>query len=332
MIALLITGVGGPLGQAIVKASRASAIPCRILGTDRTALSTALDWVDRAHITPDAADKESYLREIRRLCEEEKIVLILPGSDSELMLLAEHAARLQTETGAAVVASSAELLGIALDKWRTGLFLQANHLQSPRAALAADKGAVERLIDEVGFPLIAKPRRGSGSRGLFRVRAIADVNYIRSLGEEMVFQEYLQPDDQEYTVGVYTQRDGRQAGAIAFRRELVAGNTYRAWVDQKPVVLREAEAVARALGARGPCNVQLRLTAGGPVTFEINARFSGTTAMRAHFGFNEVEMAIRDFGLAETVPPPVVRPGIALRHWEETYLDAAAQPGNSPPG
>ncbi len=38
------------------------------------------------------------------------------------------------------------------------------------------------------------------------------------------------------------------------------------------------------------------------------------------------ELAIRDFALAETVPPPVVRPGTALRHWEETYLDAAGQP------
>ena len=108
------------------------------------------------------------------------------------------------------------------------------------------------------------------------------------------------------------------------RRELAAGNTYRAWVGDHPDVRREAMAVVRAVGARGPCNVQLRLTERGPVTFEINPRFSGTTGMRAHFGYNEVEMALRSFVLGETLSPPQVREGVALRFWEETYLEKAA--------
>ena len=33
----------------------------------------------------------------------------------------------------------------------------------------------------------------------------------------------------------------------------------------------------------------------GPIPFEINARFSGTTAIRAHFGFNEPELAIQSY-------------------------------------
>ena len=65
----------------------------------------------------------------------------------------------------------------------------------------------------------------------------------------------------------------------------------------------------------------MRLTERGPVTFEINPRFSTSTGMRAHFGYNEVEMAIRDLVLHERVPVPEVRPGIALRFWEEMYLD-----------
>jgi carbamoyl-phosphate synthase large subunit len=69
--------------------------------------------------------------------------------------------------------------------------------------------------------------------------------------------------------------------------------------------------------------VQLRLTARGPVTFEINPRFSGGVAMRAHFGFNEVEFAIRDLVLDEAVPAPKVGSGTALRFWEETYVDDA---------
>src|SRR4029077_837656 len=67
-------------------------------------------------------------------------------------------------------------------------------------------------------------------------------------------------------------------------------------------------------------NVQLRVTARGPVPFEINPRFSGGVSMRAHFGYNEVEMAVRDLVLDEPVPQPVTRSGCARRFWGEMYF------------
>ncbi len=321
MIKLLITGVGGPLGQAIVKAARASELPTRIIGTDRQQLSIGLDWVDRAQVIPCAAgDPEGYLAAIRRLCLEERVALILPGSESELELLAAAADSLRSETGAIVVCSARKVIEVALDKWETCAFLASNGHRHPAFARLEDEAGVEGLIAQFGFPLIAKPCRGSGSRGLTKLRDRHDLEYLRRLEGSYVVQEYLAPDEEEYTVAVYTERDGRQTGSISLKRELVAGNTYRAWVDQNPRVLAEAEAVVSSLGAIGPCNVQLRLTARGPVAFEINPRFSGTTAMRAHFGFNEVEMALREYALAAPVPKPLVRPGIALRFWEEVYL------------
>jgi carbamoyl-phosphate synthase large subunit len=326
MITVLITGVGGPLGQAIVKAARGSAIPCRVVGTDRCPLSVGLGWVDSPHVIPDASRPEEYLAAMRRICAAEGAALVLPGSDSELELLATHAAGLRDGTGAMVAASTPEMLRMALDKGETCLFLERARLNRPRWCRLDDVAASERLMEEFGFPLIVKPCRGSGSRGLRKVRSSEDVRYLRTQGGRLLLQEYLQPDEEEYTVAVYTQRDGTQAGSIGFRRELMGGNTYRAWVDQNPVVLEEAEAVVRALAPRGPCNVQLRLTPRGPVTFEINPRFSGTTAMRAHFGYNEVEMAIRDFVLREPVPAPTIRRGIALRFWDEVYFGADGAP------
>jgi carbamoyl-phosphate synthase large subunit len=112
----------------------------------------------------------------------------------------------------------------------------------------------------------------------------------------MVVQEYLQPDEEEYSVEVDTLKDGRQPGAICYQRgQLLAGDTYKARVMPHEAAQAEARAVAAALSAEGPCNVQLRVTARGPVTFEMNPRFSGGFSMRVHFGYNEVEMAIPDF-------------------------------------
>ena len=71
----------------------------------------------------------------------------------------------------------------------------------------------------------------------------------------------------------------------------------------------------------GSLNVQLMLTEAGPVPFEINARFSGTTAVRAHFGFNEPEMALRNYFYREDIIDPVIRSGVALRYHEEVFVD-----------
>src|SRR5207249_4472836 len=122
-------------------------------------------------------------------------------------------------------------------------------------------------------------------------------------------------------------RNGRQPGAISYRRgQLIAGDTYKACVGPNDGAEAQAMAVAKALGSEGPCNVQLRMTERGPVTFEINPRFSGGVSMRAHFGYNEVEMAIRDLVRDEPVPPPRVGSGLALRFWEEMYLDDEPAP------
>ena len=71
-------------------------------------------------------------------------------------------------------------------------------------------------------------------------------------------------------------------------------------------------------------NVQLRNTDRGPVPFELNIRCSGTSAFRAHFGYNEPEMLIRHYVLGEPISAPEVRPGFVFRYWNEIFLEGGA--------
>jgi carbamoyl-phosphate synthase large subunit len=319
---VLVTGVGDTVGQALIKAALSSALPCRVLGTDRHEHSVGLRWVAQGFLLPHCADASAYLDGMRKVCLAERVNLILPGSEKELLLLSEHAESLRETTGAIVVASSPEVLRIALDKWETCRFLETNGLNFPRYARSGATAELEQLIADVGFPLIAKPIRGTGAIGVLKLKSRADLEAVYACTSPMVVQEYLLPDEEEYSVEVYTLKTGGQAGAICYRRgQLIAGDTYKAHVTPHEAVLEEARAVVRALAPAGPCNVQLRMTARGPVTFEINPRFSGGVAMRAHFGFNEVEMAIRDLLHGEAVVTPKTRTGMALRFWEEMYFD-----------
>src|SRR6266550_338237 len=323
---ILVTGVGDTVGQALVKAARQMALPCRIVGTDRDKFSVGLRWVDAGFIVPHCSDRAVYLAKLRRICVDEGVQLVLPGSEKELQVLSEHAEVLLRETGAVVVCSPPQVLRVAMDKWETCRFLENAGLGFPRYAHSDNPEQVERLMEMARFPLIEKPVRGTGARGMFMVESRDDLAQALRSRAEMVLQEYLLPEAEEYSVEVYTLKNGQQAGSICYRRDqLIAGDTYNACVIPHPAAEEEARAVAAALQTSGPCNVQLRVTARGPVTFEINPRFSGGVSMRAHFGYNEIEMAVRDLVLNEPVPEPVIRPGIALRFWDETYLDSDQQ-------
>ena len=330
-VAVLVTGVGDTVGQAVIKAARASSIPCRVVGTDRARPCVGLEWVDAGYLLPHCSDGPAYLAELVRVCRKEAVRLILPGSEKELELLSRHAAEIASEAGATVAASPPTVLRIALDKLETCRFLERAGLAFPRYAPLAAAEEVERLVTEVGFPLVAKPVHGTGSRGLHRIDTWADLEPVRELGVEMVVQERLEPDDEEYSVSVFTLSTGQTVGAVSYRRDqLVAGDTFRARVARHHDVEAEALRVAASLRPLGPCNVQLRRTSRGPITFEINPRFSGGTSMRARFGYNEVEMAIRDLVLHQPVPEPAVSSGTAIRYWGEMYFDDAGQPLDGP--
>ena len=325
-VSLLVTGVGDTVGQALVKAARRSSIPCRVIGTDQDDPlhdpCVGLQWVDAGFVPPHSSRGDDYLAELGRICRAEAVQLILPGSEKELELLAENADTIGRDTGAIVVASTVDVLRIALDKWETCRFLERAGLGFPGYARIDVLEEVERLVATVGFPMIAKPFRGSGSQGMYEIDSWQEIDFARGVGKNLVLQERLEPDDEEYSVAAYTCKDGAAVGAISYRREqLVAGDTYRARVGRNPEVEAEALRVVKALRPTGPCNVQLRWTSRGPITFEINPRFAGGVAMRAHFGYNEVEMAIRDLVLDEPVPAPRTRSGTALRFWEEMYFD-----------
>jgi carbamoyl-phosphate synthase large subunit len=109
------------------------------------------------------------------------------------------------------------------------------------------------------------------------------------------------------------------------RRTLLHGTTSVAEIGEFNEVRNEARKIAQALNPLGPSNIQLRVSNERPVCFEINIRFSGTTPIRAQFGFNDVEASIRHFLLGETdYVLPEITEGVALRYWNEAYIDLDA--------
>jgi carbamoyl-phosphate synthase large subunit len=319
----LVLGVGGNVSQGILKALSISSLNTRVVGACISPLSAGLYTTSKAYICPraDAPEFKDWLFDV---CRKETIHVVLSGVEAVLSQVAQLSIDLCQQTGAKSIVSSERCLRVGNDKLLTCQWLKENGLPYPRYAATDDSLALRSLAETVGYPLIAKPRTGKGAVGVLSVRTMRDLEALEGRPDYVV-QEYLGSTESEYTAGCLSDRFGVVRGTIVMRRELLHGTTYRAEAGEFPEVRIEAQRIAEKLRPLGPCNMQFRASQRGPVCFEINVRFSGTTPLRARFGFNEVEWALRHLVLDEpAVDLPVITSGIALRYWNEVYVDLAA--------
>lgn len=324
-ITALVTGVGAPVGVGIIKALRASELPVRIVSVDAEPLAQGLFRSDRAHLVPSARqDADAYLDALAQICQAEAAAILFSGWEGELPLLAEHKAAFEARTGT-VLPFAADATVKSLDKWLTYQVLKARGVPVPDTACVEDEDTLAEFCDRHPYPFIFKPRQGSGGRGLVLIHTDAELTFYRHHYPASIVQELLLPDDQEYTVGTFLQADQTPVGALALKRSLSGGLSYRMESDLNAAACEVALQAAIAMGAIGPANVQMRWTPNGFKVFEINPRCSSATCVRANFGFNEPELAIRHFVLQQTPTQPTVRSGICLRFWEELYLPLEAK-------
>jgi carbamoyl-phosphate synthase large subunit len=320
---VLVLGVGGSVSQGILKSLAASSLEHRVISACIAPTSLGLYRADAAYLSP-RADAPAFVPWLLEKCERESVDAVLCGVESVLSVLAEQETPLR-DLGSVPIVSPPGVLAVGHDKLRTAEWLEEKGHPGPRTALAADPAAVAELVSHCGFPVIVKPRIGKGSAG---VRPIADEAELALVpdADGLLVQEMVGDPGSEFTAGCFCDREGELRGTIAMRRTLQHGTTHIAEVGDFPEVRRVAAAIANDLRPLGPLNVQLRLRDGGePVPFELNVRFSGTTPMRTRFGFAEVETALRHFVLGEPVPDlPDVRSGVAVRYWNEMYVDPEA--------
>jgi len=324
MLNLLVLGVGGNVSQGILKALANSKLPHRVIGACISSLSFGLYTVDQAYISPAASDPV-FLDWLIRLCRTEQVHAILSGVEPVLTVLAVAAERIYKEAGAVCIVSTPECLAIGHDKLHTAQWLRDSGFSFPQSADAANSEGVDALVRECGYPLVAKPRHGKGAHGVFELRNDEELR-TATIKNAYVIQEYLGHPHQEYTVGCFSDREWMVRGALVMRRDLREGTTYRAEAGLFPDVRKEALQIAKALRPMGPCNIQMRVHNGRAVCFEINVRFSGTAPIRARLGFNDVEASLRHYVLGEPAADlPLITSGIALRYWNEAYVNAEAQ-------
>jgi carbamoyl-phosphate synthase large subunit len=329
-LTVLVTGAGGVYGEATVANLRHSALPVFIWGADTRWNGSGALCADRPLQLPLIGSPD-YIPRLVSHIRQYHVNAVFICSGAEIKALAPQRDVLERETGATFILPDASLYHLCSDKFQTVELLSSKGFDYPNTILSSEFDKITPFIAEVGFPFIAKPRYGQGSRGIRLCQSPQDAEDIASIGEEYVFQELIGDDDHEYTVGVVATETGDVLSSIVLRRWLKHGQTLACEVVvDKPLISEYSEAIARELRPRGYVNIQLRLRRDRPVAFEINGRVSSSTGFRRVAGVNEPELILRYYLFGEKPPRPIPQPVAMVRGWQESIVSpevwAAAAP------
>ena len=314
-VTVLVTGAGAGVGQSILKALKLSKVKTRIIAVDMQPLAAGLYRSDAAYTVPGAQDAK-YIPALQKICKAENVELLLVGTDVELEVLALHREEFEQKTGTCIIVSSPEAIAIADDKWKTTEFLKTHGFPHVRSALADD---VDALVKDTGFPLAVKPRVGARSIGFQVVHDKKELNAALASRSDLIVQEYLSEEDEEYTCGAFFW-EGKCYGVIPMRRWLRSGDTYKAASLHHPELEHFIEQVGSVLKITGPCNFQLRKDGDMWKIFEINCRFSGTTGAASALGFNVVNALLQNIFFNRPLRRLSFRDAYMLRYWNEVIV------------
>jgi len=323
-VAILLTGVGKRYD--IVSAFAQHAI---VVAADPNPLAPAQYAAHHRGAVPPI-DDPAYVPALRELCERHGGGAVIPLTDLDVEVLAR--ARAGGELPALV--PDPEIARATYDKYETHRLLTSLGLPSPPTVLPGEP--VE------SFPVMVKPRKGSGARAIHRADdAQAAEFFVGYIDEPVMVQRFM--EGPEFSIDTLSDLDGRCLNAIPRTMiESRGGESIKGTVIADEELVSLGQRVVEALGTRGPCTVQVfRDKDVGLGITDVNARFGGAfpAPMYAALpGRTYPELIVR-MARGESVEPHVgdFRAGVTFtRYFWQLELDSGLRPTGrdivDPPG
>ncbi|MGH2642872.1 MAG: NAD-dependent epimerase/dehydratase family protein [Chitinophagaceae bacterium] len=247
------------------------------------------------------------------VCQTHSIDLLIPGTDDEAHIISRQIKKFET-VGVRVIVAEEAIFNVIRDKEKmsnelnkiTDIFVKSYSRAGFRDALK--KG-------EVYYPVIAKPRSGFASRNIEIINSeedivkITDNHIVQEIAVphkndperdfyEAQLRKNINPQVAELSIQIVANQQGEIIGRMMSYNKLNNGVPIEIIPFENEYIWREVENLypeLKKLGIKGPLNLQGRLTDKGLKLFEMNARFTGITGLRALMGFNEVEACIKEW-------------------------------------
>jgi carbamoyl-phosphate synthase large subunit len=323
-VGVLLTGVGKRYD--IVSAFAQHAL---VVAADPNPLAPA-QYAAHHRVAVPRIEDPAYVATLRELCERWRLGAAVPLTDLDIEVLAR--ARASGELPAFV--PDPEIARATFDKYEAHLLLQRLGLPSPPTVLPGEPVA--------GYPVMIKPRKGSGARSIHRADDARAAAFFVDYVKEPAMVQWMM-DGPEFSIDCLSDLRGRCLNAIPRTMiESRGGESIKGTVIADPELIDLGCRTVEALGVRGPCTVQVfRDRRIGLGITDVNTRFGGAfpAPMYAALpGRTYPELIVR-MARGEAVEPHVgeFRAGVTFtRYYWQLELDQQLRPTGrdivDPPG
>lgn len=205
---------------------------------------------------------EGYVPALRALCEEFGVGAVVPLTDLDIEVLAR--------SDLPALVPPPETARRTYDKYECHLMLTELGLPSPPTWLPGD------LPPDVPYPVMVKPRWGSGARSISLARDRREMEFFCGyIDEEVMVQRAMA--GHEYSMDVLCDSDGRCLNAIPRTMlESRGGESIKGMTLRDPELIELGRRVAEGIGVRGPATIQAFRDPGiGLGIIDVNTRFGG---------------------------------------------------------
>lgn len=310
---ILVSGASGIVGYGILRCLREST-GCFLIGTTIYTESPANCFSDVVEIVP-RTDSPGYIDYLIGLIKMYSVDMIIPAIEADMSVWNNHRSELEA-TGVFVLLNNPILVSLCLDKWKFYKKLDEKNYQGRILS------SLDHDFNHFCTPFILKPRCGFGARGLVKVETEEQYGvYIDKIGSELMMQEFVGTDDEEYTVSAFFDKDSEIKAIMGLKRKLAKeGYTEMAEVIDTSPFMKEVTALTEILKPVGPTNFQFRKHERKLKLLEINPRISSSTSIRCRFGYNESKMSVEYFLDNKEIMQPEIIKGRAMRYTEDYII------------
>jgi len=286
-IRILITGVGRriELIQELRKAALSLDVKLYLYGADMAGEAPALAYCDFTRKVC-AMKATGYIDELVKICVEDKIDLVLPTIDTDLLVLSEHIDCFE-KVNTKVLISSPDMIRVCRDKNNTGAFFEACGVRAP-------KTYNDYREYDGDFPCFIKPKDGSSSINAYKVNSEEELQSFANMVEDYIIQPFVA--GREYTIDAFCDYDGNPVYITPRERlQVRAGEVLKTQICMDDTMIEECRKIIDKFKPCGPITVQLIQDekTGENYYIEINPRYGGGSPLSMKAGARSSEALLK---------------------------------------
>jgi carbamoyl-phosphate synthase large subunit len=256
--------------------------------------------------------KEDYVNNIAAICKKEKVDIVIPQIQNDLIPFAECKNDF-LKAGIIILVSDKQAVSFANGKDNMMQLARKMKMPAPRFCPASNYSEMCDSISKVGgFPAVVKPREsGVGNFRMLVAKSYMDLQPLRDLNFPVVVMEYL--TGKEYTVDVLSHKSGEPIIAIPRVRNEVRNNcSWVGTVERNDEVADMSMKFSRHIALQYAHGYQFICGEDkSPKIIECNPRIQGTMVLSTFAGANIILDSIK-VACGETLSPYNIKWGMQL--------------------